>query len=151
MNMGLFIALLAPISFGLLGCVSKVAERKKCRASAIVLSLMGWSCAIMLVRSATQQAGYQIPARAAIAAFGFGIVGAVAFFAFQKSIEIGKVTPGWLAMNLSMGVPAIASIVLYHEKLTFLKLAAFALALVALLLIFWGRMREGDSARKAAQ
>lgn len=122
MKIGLKFCFLSPISFGTLGCISKVAERKKCNASALVLSLMGWSTLIMLVRSASLHSGFQIPFRAVAVAFGFGIVGAVAFFAFQKSIEIGKVTA--------------------------LKLVAFALALLALLLLFWGRIIEEQSARK---
>ena len=142
MKTGLTICLLAPLSFGLLGCLSKIAEQKKCNASALVLALMGWSTLIMLIRSASLDSGFQIPFKAGAAAFGFGIVGAVAFFAFQKSIEMGKVTVGWLAMNLSMGVPALASIWLYQERLTLLKSVAFALALFALLLLFWGRMIE---------
>lgn len=146
MKMGLLACFLSPISFGLLACVSKVAERRKCDAPALVLSLMGWSTLIMLIRSESLHSGFQIPLKAATGAVGFGIVGAVAYFAFQKSIEIGKVTAGWLAMNLSMGVPAIASIWLYKERLTPLKLIAFALAILAVLLLFWGRMIEEQSA-----
>ena len=148
MNIGLLICFLGPISFGLLGCISKVAERKKCNSSALVLSLMAWSTLIMLARTGSLHSGFRIPFKAVAASVAFGIVGAVAFFAFQKSIEIGKVTAGWLAMNLSMGVPALASIWLYQERLTLLKLIAFALALLALLLLFWGRMLEEQSARK---
>jgi len=141
--------LLSPIAFGLLGCLSKIGDRMKCNASALVLSLMGWSTLLMLLRSVSPHSVFHIPFKAVIAAVVFGITGAIAYFAFQKSIEIGKVTAGWLMMNLSMGVPAIVSIGLYHEKLTTLKVAAFTLALLALLLLFWGQVIEQQSSSKS--
>ena len=148
MKAGLIICFLGSVSFGMLGLISKIAERKKCNVSALVFSLMGWSTVVMLARSVSSQSGFQIPFKAVAVAIGFGIVGSVAYFAFQKSIEIGKLAVGWLMMGLSTGVPAIVSIWLYKEKLTGLKVAAFALALVAMLLLFWGRMIENQRESK---
>jgi hypothetical protein len=45
-------------------------------------------------------------------------------------------------MNLSAGVPAVVSIWKYREKLTTLKVAAFALVLVSIFFMFWGQKIE---------
>lgn len=140
--MGLLFCFVAALSFGLLACVSKLAERKKCDAQALVTSLLAWAALLMLFRSLTLQSKPHLSLKAIAAAIIFGICGAVAYFAFQKSIELGKVTVGWLMMNLSAGVPAAVSIWIYDERLTALKLLAFSLAFVAILLLFWGRMAE---------
>jgi hypothetical protein len=58
------------------------------------------------------------------------------------SIGIGKVTVGWLMMNLSAGVPALVSIWKYHEKLTPLKVGAFALVVVSICFLSYGQVVE---------
>jgi hypothetical protein len=63
------------------------------------------------------------------------------------SIEIGKVTAGWLMMNLSAGVPAVVSIWMYNERLTALRMLAFSLALLSVLLLFWGQKVEQREAK----
>lgn len=146
--MGLLFCFASAASFGLLACVSKVAERKKCDASALVASLLAWATLLMFLRSAALQYKSHLPLKAISIAIIFGICGAVAYFAFQRSIEIGKITVGWLMMNLSAGVPAVVSIWLYNEKLTPLKLLAFALALLSVLLLFWDQKVEQRQAKE---
>lgn len=145
--MGLLFCFASAASFGLLACVSKAAERKKCDASVLVTSLLGWATLLMFLCSATLSSKSHLPLKAVIIAIIFGICGAVAYFAFQRSIEIGKVTVGWLMMNLSAGVPAVVSIWMYNEKLTALKLLAFSLALLSVLLLFWGQKVEQQQAK----
>jgi uncharacterized membrane protein len=72
----------------------------------------------------------------------FGICAAVASLAFQVSISIGKVTVGWLMMNLSGGVPVVVSVWMYHERLTTLKIAALLLVLVSICFLSWGQVVE---------
>ena len=72
----------------------------------------------------------------------FGICAAVASLAFQVSISIGKVTVGWLMMNLSAGVPVVVSIWMYHEKLTPLKVVAFGLVVVSIFFLSYGQVME---------
>jgi EamA domain-containing membrane protein RarD len=57
---------------------------------------------------------------------------------------MGKVTVGWLMMNLSAGVPVVVSIWMYHEQLTPLKVIAFVLAIVSVFFLFWGQVAEKD-------
>jgi len=97
----------------------------------------------MLARTLALGKGFQMPLKVFGMAVAFGICSAVAFFAFQTSISIGKVTVAWLVMNLSAGVPALVSIWLYKERLTAVKCLALAVALVALLCLFQGNKAEG--------
>ena len=148
MGSGVVSCFVGAFSFGIAACVAKVAEKKKCRASPLVVSLFGWSSVLMLVRTLASGGEFQMPMRAMGAAVAFGICAAVAFFAFQTSIAIGKVAVAWLMMNLSAGVPAIVSIWVYGERLTALKCVAYATALVALLCLFQGSNIEWQEAKQ---
>jgi drug/metabolite transporter (DMT)-like permease len=142
MSIGILMCILGALSFGLLACVSKIAERKKCNSSGLVVWLFGWASLAMLGRSLTTPNLAHLTIRVIALAALLGIFAAVAYFAFQISITIGKVTVGWLMMNLSAGIPALASIWLYKEKLTHLKTLAFALAALSLLCLFFGNRAE---------
>jgi drug/metabolite transporter (DMT)-like permease len=144
--MGLLFCFLGAISFGLLACVSKGAERRNANASGLVIAVCGWAALIMLIRSALLKSGPHMPPKAIAVAVACGVCAAVAYLAFQTSIRIGKVTVAWLMMNLSAGVPAVVSIWKYHEKLTTLKVAAFALVLVSIFFLFWGQKIEERAA-----
>jgi drug/metabolite transporter (DMT)-like permease len=96
----------------------------------------------MLVRSLTLSTRVSLSWPVMAVAIVFGICAAVAYFAFQKSIEIGNTTVGWLIMNLSSGVPALVSIWMYSEKVSALKITAFGLALLSLFCLFQGNRLE---------
>ena len=142
MGSGILLTLLGALSFGFLGCVSKVAERRNCNASALVVWVMGWACLISLVISCASHAPSHLTPRVVALASACGICAAIAYLAFQSSIKTGKVTLGWLMMNLSAGVPAAVSIWLYKEKVTPIKLLAFVLAVLALVMLFYGSRFE---------
>jgi drug/metabolite transporter (DMT)-like permease len=142
MKAGLLMCILAAISFGLLACVAKLAERRQCNPSALVVWLFAWAALIMLGESLFHAGGTHMTWQIIVLGVAFGICAGLATFAFQLSIEVGKVTVGWLFMNLSAGVPALVSIWLYHEKLTPLKSIAFCLALVSLLCLYQGHRLE---------
>jgi drug/metabolite transporter (DMT)-like permease len=142
MRAGLIMCILGAISFGLLACVSKLAERNRCNPSALVVWLFAWAAAVMLAESVVHGGKTHLTWQIIVVGIAFGICAAVATYAFQVSIEIGKVTVGWLFMNLSAGVPALVSIWLYHEKFTPLKAVAFCLALTSLLCLFQGNRLE---------
>ena len=146
MSTGLLFCLLGAVSFGLLGSVSKTAERWHCSSSAVVFWMFCWAAIFMLGRTLTQKPMVHLPWPVAGLAIGFGFCSVIAFVAFQMSIEIGKVTVGWLFMNLSAGVPALVSIFLYGERLTPLKIFAFFLALIALFCLFQGNRLEARNA-----
>lgn len=140
--MGLVLCLFGALAFGLLACVSKIAERRGCAASGLVESAFGWAAVLMLLGTGAFHTAFHMPAKAVTIAVVFGICAALAYFAFQTSIRTGKVTVAWLTMNLSTGVPAAVSIWAYKEKLTAIKLIAFALGLLSVLCLFWGQRVE---------
>jgi len=148
---GLLFCLLAAVAFGLLGCVSKAAEQRGCVASALVASVFGWATLVMLLRTAALHSGFQMPLKAVAIAVACGICAAVAYLAFQTSIKTGKVTFGWLMMNLSSGVPAAVSIWIYKEKLSPIKIIAFALGLASVLCLFWGQKSESRIAANSSR
>ncbi len=145
MKTGVLMSILGALAFGLLGCVSKIAERKKCNPSALVVWVFGWAVLAMLGRSLTLNSRVHMTWPVVVLAAACGICAAVAYFAFQTSIAIGKVTLGWLMMNLSAGVPALVSIWLYHEKFTVLKAIAFGMAALSLFCLFQGNRLEARS------
>jgi drug/metabolite transporter (DMT)-like permease len=138
MGYGIALCFLGALSFGLLGTASKAAERRNCNASVLIASLFGWAAGFIWLRTLALGKAFLVQPRVVWTAIPFGICAAVAFLAFQRSIAIGKVTVGWLVMNLSAGVPALVSIWLYRERLTLLKCGAFALALASLWCLFRG-------------
>ena len=140
--MGMLFCFLGAISFGLLGSALKAAERSKANAAGLVISAYAWPALIMLVRTLLLKSGDHVPTSVYVIAVVFGICTAVASLAFQVSISIGKVTVGWLMMNLSAGVPVVVSIWMYHEKLTTLKVVAFGLVLVSIFFLSWGQVIE---------
>jgi drug/metabolite transporter (DMT)-like permease len=146
MSLGLLFCILGAVSFGLLGCVSKMAERRQCNSSAVVFWMICWAALFMLGRTLTQTPIVPLTWPVVGLAVGFGFCAVLAFLAFQLSIEIGKVTVGWLFMNLSAGIPALVSMWLYGEKLTPLKSLAFCLALVSLFCLFQGNRLEAREA-----
>ena len=140
--MNLSFCFLGAISFGLLGTAMKVAERRKADAAGLVVSTFAWATMATLVRTLLLKSGGYVPTKVYVIAVIFGICGAVASLAFQVSISIGKVTVGWLMMNLSAGVPVVVSIRMYHERLTGLKLIALGLVLVSIFFLSWGQVIE---------
>ena len=142
MNNGLLFCFLGTLSFGLLGCAAKFAERKNCQASVLAVLIFGWATLVMLVRSAGLPSPLSLPLRAAAVAVACGICAALAYYAFQYSIGFGKVSVAWLMMNISSVIPAVVSVFVYGEKLTLLKVLALGLVLLSLYFIFRGRRAE---------
>jgi len=140
--MSLSFCFLGAISFGLLGTALKAAERSKANAAGLVVSAYAWPASLMLVRTLLLKTGGHIPTKVFVIAVIFGICAAVASLAFQVSISIGKVTVGWLMMNLSAAIPVVVSIWMYHEKLNPLKVAALGLVVVSICFLFWGQVIE---------
>jgi drug/metabolite transporter (DMT)-like permease len=99
----------------------------------------------MLVRSTELARPLFLPLKAAALGAACGICAAVAYYAFLYSIGFGKVSVGWLMMNISSAVPAVVSVFVYGERLTLPKVLALGLVLVSLYFIFLGRRAEGRS------
>jgi EamA domain-containing membrane protein RarD len=139
----------ALLSFSLLGVLHKMADVKKCSPSAITALIYAWSVLFVSVGTLmTTQQVTNVPAQAVWIGIPFGISSAVAILAFQAGIRHGKIATSWLAINLSSGVPTVASILIYSEKVTPMKAFALLLIPVAMLLL-WQDKRAGERSVKA--
>jgi EamA domain-containing membrane protein RarD len=137
--------LLGLLSFSLLGVMHKVADVKQGRPSAITALLYIWSLALVLgfVLLRTKS-GPAAPAAVVTVALPFGVCAAVAILAFQAGVKHGNIATSWLAINLSSGIPTVASIVIYDEKLTLVKAVALSLIPVSMFLL-WKDKKEAEN------
>jgi drug/metabolite transporter (DMT)-like permease len=121
----------------ILGILHKLADVKKCRSSAINALLFVWSFSLLFsytrfVRHETVIA----PLTVSWIAILFGICAAVAILAFQEGIKYGQIATSWLIINLSAGLPTLASIVVYHEAVNVKKVVALFLIAISIFLIW---------------
>lgn len=151
MTTGILICVLGALSFGMLAVVSKVAERKRCSSAPLVTWAFAWAALFMFAETAVEHEKAPMTWSVAGLAIVLGICAAVAYFAFQISISRGKVTVGWLMMNLSAGVPAVVSIWIYGENFSTTKAIAFVLAFISVICLFQGNRLEAQASaeRKA--
>jgi drug/metabolite transporter (DMT)-like permease len=136
-NFGLVYALLALISYGVLGVLHKLADVKGTRPAAINVLLYLSSLVILLM------GGFLIgnsaltgPLSPKLLALPFGISSAVAILALQTALRFGNISTSWLAINLSSGLPTVASILLYHEPINSRKSISLILITAAMILLW---------------
>lgn len=148
MRTGQIYMLLALLSFSLLGVLHKVADVKQCRPSTINALLASASLlfVFVFVMLATP-GGPVVPSSVAAIAIPFGVSASVAILAFQAGVKHGPIATSWLAINLSAGIPTVASILIYDEPVGVGKALALALIPVSMLLL-WKDKRELDAAAR---
>jgi drug/metabolite transporter (DMT)-like permease len=136
-NSGLVYALLALVSYSVLGVLHKLADVKGTRPAAINVLLYLSSLVILLM------AGLLIgnpaltgPVSPKLLALPFGVSSAVAILALQTALRFGNISTSWLAINLSSGLPTVASIVLYHEPINSRKSISLILITAAMILLW---------------
>lgn len=144
MTAGQIYMLLGLLSFSLLGVLHKVADVKRSRPSAITALLYVWSLVLVLgfVLLRTES-GAAAPAAVVTVALPFGVCAAVAILAFQAGVKHGNIATSWLAINLSSGIPTVASILVYNEQLTLVKAIALSLIPVSMFLL-WKDKKEAE-------
>jgi EamA domain-containing membrane protein RarD len=136
--------LLGLLSFSLLGVLHKLADVKQSRPSAITALLYVWSLVLVLgfVMLRTES-GPAAPAAVVSVALPFGLCAAVAILAFQAGVKYGHIATSWLAINLSAGIPTVASILIYDEPVSVPKAVALALIPVSMFLLWKDKNEEG--------
>jgi EamA domain-containing membrane protein RarD len=134
----------ALLSFSALGIFHKLADVKKCRPNAITALLYFWSLVFVFgILSLVQRTTPAVPAEVAWIGIPFGVSAAVAILAFQAGIRHGKISTSWLAINLSSGVPTVASILIYSEAVTPMKAFALLLIPIAMVLLWKDKRKSG--------
>jgi multidrug transporter EmrE-like cation transporter len=145
MFIGYLFAVLAMLSIGVLGILSKLADRKGCTPLNTTLVLFGGSTAFMaLYVSLIQQATLNPPKFVVGTALFFGALAVLAFWTFLYGLQFGKITTSWIFMNLSAVVPAALSTVIYHEQLSALKALVLGLVVLSIVLLWKDKQEEGS-------
>lgn len=143
MLIGYLFAVLAMFSIGILGILSKLADREDCTPLNTTLVLFGGSSVLMaLYVGLIQRATLMPPAVVTGTALFFGALAVLAFWVFLFGLQFGKITTSWIFMNLSAIVPAVLSTVLYHEKISVIKSLTLGLVVVSIVLLWKDKQQE---------
>jgi drug/metabolite transporter (DMT)-like permease len=148
-NLGFLYMVISLTCFGLIGILVKFPDTRGCKASAVYALAYAWSipfgvCFVILFRGAefhVQSAVYAI-------ALPFGMMSAVGGIVFIAGVRYGKISTSWLIINLSAAIPAVGSVVLYHEPVNAKTIAVLVLAVLAVLLLW--KDKQVDEARRTA-
>ena len=148
-TIGYLYMLLSLLCFGLIGIFAKFADARECKPSAVYTLAYGWSVLfgamfVILFRGAD----FHIPAIVYAIALPFGVASAIGGIVFMTGIRYGKISTSWLVINLSAAVPAVASVLVYHERISPRKIAMVALAIVSVILLW--KDKQADEARQRA-
>lgn len=137
MSTGQIFMLLGLVSFSLLGVLHKVADIQRSRPTAINALLAGSSLAFVLAfLAAGSSGGPAAPASVVLLALPFGISASIAILAFQAGVKHGNIATSWLAINLSAGIPTVASILIYDEPVGTGKALALLLIPISMFLLW---------------
>lgn len=143
MSEGYLYTLLGLLSFSALGVFHKLADTLKCRPSPVNALMYGWSVVFVTILITTRGAAWHSPAGAWSLALPFGVCASIAILAFQAGIRYGDIATSWLAINLSSGLPTVASILIYHEPVGWKRGIALSLIPVSMALL-WKDKRDAE-------
>ncbi len=147
--MGYLYMILSLTCFGFIGIFAKIADSRGCKPSAVYTLAYGWSLLfgvifVVLFRSAD----FRVPIVVYAIALPFGVASVIGGIVFLAGIRFGKISTSWLIINLSAAIPAVGSIVLYHEQVSVRKIAVVALAIVSVFLLW--KDKQSDEAKQDA-
>jgi drug/metabolite transporter (DMT)-like permease len=143
--MGYLFAVLAMLSIGILGILSKLADSKGCTPLNTTLVLFGGSTVFMgLYVSLIQNESLRPPRIVGGTALFFGALAVLAFWVFLYGLQFGKITTSWIFMNLSAVVPATLSAVIYREKISLLKALVLSLVVLSIFLLWKDKQIESE-------
>ncbi len=137
--------------FGAIGLLVKFANLRQCRPAAVYAWAYAWCVAFSAGFVMGFRGGqFHVPTAVYAIAVPFGIMNAIGGIVFMAGVRFGKISTSWLIINLSAAIPAVGSVVLYHEPVNAKKLAVLALAAVAVLLL-WKDKQEDELRRAQAE
>ena len=137
MTLGYFYMILSLTCFGLIGIFAKFADTRDCKPSAVYTLAYGWSLLFgVLFVVLFRGADFHVPRVVYAIALPFGVASAIGGIVFMAGIRYGKISTSWLIINLSAAIPAIGSVLLYHEPVSWRKIAVLLLAAVSVLLLW---------------
>src|SRR5436190_13019413 len=145
MFIGYLFAVLAMLSIGILGILSKLADRKGCTPLNTTLVLFGGSTVFMgIYVILVQRQSLNPPRIVSGTALFFGALAVMAFWTFLYGLQFGKITTSWIFMNLSAVVPATLSTVIYQEQISLAKGLALGFVVASILLLWKDKQKESN-------
>ena len=149
--MGFLYMVLSLTCFGAIGLLVKFANLRGCRPSAVYMLAYAW-CVLFGIGFVIWFRGgvFHVPVAVYAIAVPFGVVNAIAGIVFMAGVRFGKISTSWLIINLSAAIPAVGSVLLYHEPVNVKKVAVLALAALAVVLL-WKDKQEDEKKRAVVE
>jgi drug/metabolite transporter (DMT)-like permease len=147
-TLGYLYMILSLTCFGLIGIFIKFAETRGCKPRALSTLAYGWALLFALLLIVYRGAQFGAPRVVYLIAFPFGVASVIGVIVFMVGVRFGKISTSWLVISLSAAVPAIGSVVLYHEPVKGKKVAVLVLAIVSVLLLW--KDKQDDEAKRTA-
>lgn len=135
-SLGYVYMILSLTCFALIGIVAKYADVQGCKPSAVYTLAYTWALLFSFLFVVFSGAHFYVPTVVYAVALPFGAASAIGGIVFMAGIRYGKISTSWLIINLSAAIPAVGSIVIYHEKMNSKKIAVLLLAVVSVLLLW---------------
>jgi drug/metabolite transporter (DMT)-like permease len=143
MNAGYLYMIAGLLSFSMLGVFHKLGDVMRCRPSALNALIYGWALLFSLLLAVLLEGkARNAPAIVIWIGIPFGIAASIAILALQTAIRHGGIATSWLAINLSSGIPTVASIFIYGEPLNTQKSLALLLIPLSMTLLWVDRRRN---------
>jgi drug/metabolite transporter (DMT)-like permease len=141
--MGYLYMIISLTCFGFIGICAKLADMRGCKPVAVYTLAYGWSLLFGAVFvTLFRGADFRVPMVIYVIALPFGVASVIGGMVFLAGIRYGKISTSWLIINLSAAIPAVASVVLYHEQVNARRIAVVALAAVAVVLLWKDKQSE---------
>lgn len=141
--MGYFYMILSLSSFGLIGICAKLADLRGCKPVPVFTLAYAW-CALFgaIFVALFRGMDFKVPVTIYAIAIPFGIASVIGGMVFLEGVRYGKISTSWLIINLSAAIPAIGSVVLYHEHVNAKKITVVVLAVIAIFLLWKDKQLE---------
>jgi drug/metabolite transporter (DMT)-like permease len=144
MSVGYWFMLAALFSFGAMGIVHKMGDRRACNPLHIALFTMATASVLSVIylvvahRTSLNSWKTAVP----LIALPFGACAAAALWLFQRGLRYGRIATSWLLINLSAAIPTVLSVVVYREPMKPRKVSILLLVVASLVLLWWDRRQD---------
>lgn len=152
MPVGYWFMLVALFSFGAMGIVHKIGDRRVCNPMHIALFTMATAFVLSVLYAVISQPASVHSWKPAVPliALPFGACAAAALWIFQRGLRYGRIATSWLLINLSAAIPTVLSVVIYHEPMNPRKVSILLLVVISLVLLWWDRRQDRGKGEQPA-
>jgi uncharacterized membrane protein len=132
--MGVIYLVISILAFGVLGVSYKLSGRLKCNSRQVNLSFFLISLVVMLVWVCASR-NLVLVKPAIVLGSAMGLAAVIAVAVFREACAKGKLSTSWTILQLSLVVPALASVLYWHEMPSLRRWMGLGLVLVAIVLL----------------